>query len=213
MMITKPDALVLDMDGTLWDAVDTYTLCWNKAFEEIGDPTVLKREELLALMGKPIDEIMQAITPGMTAEERKEFVARVHDIEVRELPVRGGRLFDGVKEGIEKLSKKYRLFLLSNCEKGELQIFAEFAGIEKRITGCISFGDTHLQKGENMQLLQRQFRLKNPVYIGDTDGDGCQTRLAGWPFIFVRYGFGSTDHFDLAFDSFTELTDYFMTLS
>ena len=32
MIVTKPDALVLDMDGTLWDAVDTYTLCWNKAF-------------------------------------------------------------------------------------------------------------------------------------------------------------------------------------
>ena len=23
MIVTKPDALVLDMDGTLWDAVDT----------------------------------------------------------------------------------------------------------------------------------------------------------------------------------------------
>ena len=61
MIVTKPDALVLDMDGTLWDAVDTYTLCWNKAFEEVGVSTVLRREELLKLMGTPIDEIMRVI--------------------------------------------------------------------------------------------------------------------------------------------------------
>lgn len=213
MMITKPDALVLDMDGTLWDAVDTYTWCWNEAFKEISDPTVLKREDLLKLMGKPIDEIMRNVTSGMTSEEREKFVNRVHEIETRELPVRGGKLFDGVKDGIEKLSKKYRLFLLSNCEKGQLPIFARFAGIENYISGCISFGDTHLQKGENMRLLQQQFQLKNPVYIGDTDGDGVQTRLTGWPFIFVRYGFGSTNNYDLSFDSFSELTDYFMNLS
>ena len=177
MIVTKPDALVLDMDGTLWDAVDTYTLCWNKAFEEVGVSTVLRREELLKLMGTPIDEIMRVITPGMTSEDREKFVARV------------------------------------NCEKGELQIFAKFAEIEEWISGSISFGDTYLQKGENMRLLQQRFQLKSPVYIGDTDGDGVQARLAGWPFVFVRYGFGSTDRFDLAFDSFSELTDYFMNLS
>ena len=186
MIVTKPDALVLDMDGTLWDAVDTYTLCWNKAFEEIGVSTVLRREELLKLMGTPIDEIMRVITPGMTSEDREKFVARVHEIEARELPVRGGKLFDGVKIGIERLSTIYRLFLLSNCEKGELQIFAKFAEIEEWISGSISFGDTYLQKGENMRLLQQRFQLKSPVYIGDTDGDGVQARLAGWPFVFVR---------------------------
>ncbi len=213
MTISKPDALVFDMDGTLWDAVDTYTFCWNKAFEEVGYSTVLEREELLRLMGIPIDEIMQKITPGMSIEERKKFVSRVHEVESRELPVRGGRLFDGVKSGIEKLSRRYKLFLLSNCEKGQLQVFAEYAGIAKWLSGTISFGDTSLQKGENMRLLQQRFQLKNPVYIGDTEGDAIQTRLAGWPFVFVRYGFGSTDNFDLAFGSFAELTDYFMNLS
>ena len=89
----------------------------------------------------------------------------------------------------------------------------KFAEIEEWISGSISFGDTYLQKGENMRLLQQRFQLKSPVYIGDTDGDGVQARLAGWPFVFVRYGFGSTDRFDLAFDSFSELTDYFMNLS
>lgn len=212
MTIEKPDALVLDMDGTLWDAVDTYTWCWNEAFREVGDTTVLKRDELLKLMGTPIDEIMRKITPTMTADERARFVARVHDIEVRELPVQGGKLFAGVKEGVEKLAGKYKLFLLSNCEKGQLGTFAEITGLQKWISGCLSFGDTHLQKGENMRLLQQRFRLKNPVYIGDTDGDCTQAHLAGWPFVFVRYGFGSTDGFDLAFDTFSELTDYFMNL-
>ena len=30
------DALIFDMDGTLWDAVDTYAEIWNMAFEREG---------------------------------------------------------------------------------------------------------------------------------------------------------------------------------
>ncbi len=32
----KPDSLIFDMDGTLWDAVDTYAHSWNVVFSEMG---------------------------------------------------------------------------------------------------------------------------------------------------------------------------------
>jgi len=32
----KPDSLIFDMDGTLWDAVDTYAASWNLVFNELG---------------------------------------------------------------------------------------------------------------------------------------------------------------------------------
>lgn len=32
----KTDSILFDMDGTLWDAIDTYADIWNEAFREIG---------------------------------------------------------------------------------------------------------------------------------------------------------------------------------
>jgi phosphoglycolate phosphatase len=54
--------------------------------------------------------------------------------------------------------------------------------------------------------------LKHPVYVGDTEGDGAQSRLAGIPFVLVTYGFGTTDDHDLKFDDFASLTNYFLSL-
>ena len=34
--------------------------------------------------------------------------------------------------------------------------------------------------------------LKNPVYVGDTQGDYEACQKAGVPFIFAEYGFGAT---------------------
>jgi phosphoglycolate phosphatase len=69
-----------------------------------------------------------------------------------------------------------------------------------------------MPKNHNIKLLIERHNLKNPIYVGDTDGDAEQSRLAGIPFVFVSYGFGETDNHDLRFDSFIEFTKYFMKL-
>jgi phosphoglycolate phosphatase len=38
----KPDSLIFDMDGTLWDAVDTYAHSWNVVFTEMGIDKVIE---------------------------------------------------------------------------------------------------------------------------------------------------------------------------
>lgn len=63
-----------------------------------------------------------------------------------------------------------------------------------------------------MELLKERNNLINPVYIGDTDGDRQESALAGVPFVFVTYGFGETENYNVQFHSFKELTDYFMHL-
>ena len=65
---------------------------------------------------------------------------------------------------------------------------------------------------KNIKMLIDRHQLKSPVYVGDTEGDGEQSRLAGIPFVFVSYGFGETDDHDVRFDSFTDFTKHFMGL-
>ena len=36
--MTQFDSLIFDMDGTLWDAVDSYVAVWDATFAEFGMP-------------------------------------------------------------------------------------------------------------------------------------------------------------------------------
>jgi len=64
----------------------------------------------------------------------------------------------------------------------------------------------------NIQLLIEEYSLKRPIYVGDTEGDSEQSRLAGIPFVFLDFGFGEAAHYALKFNSFPQFTQYFLSL-
>jgi len=101
---------------------------------------------------------------------------------------------------------------VSNCAKGIIKLFIDWAGINEHIIDEIAYGTNYMPKHHNIRQLIDRHNLKDPVYVGDTEGDGEQSRLAGIPFVFVSYGFGETDDHDIRFDSFTAFTAYFMGL-
>jgi phosphoglycolate phosphatase len=48
-------------------------------------------------------------------------------------------------------------------------------------------------------------KLKEAVYVGDTQGDYDATVAAGIPFIYARYGFGQPERYDHAIDQLPDL--------
>lgn len=203
------DALIFDMDGTLWDAVDTYAEIWNMAFERENIERRITRADLLALIGTPIDDIMRHFVP---AERVEHLLKTIAELVITELPRLGGKLYEGVQEGVAELSKHYKLFMLSNCDELELPIFVRYAGIESYITDTIAYGNTRLRKAENMRLLAEKYHLQHPVYVGDTDGDCREAHRAGVPFVWMSYGFGTTDNAQLQFDTFADMTRHFVDM-
>ncbi|HEY2581662.1 MAG TPA: HAD family hydrolase [Mucilaginibacter sp.] len=208
----KPDSLIFDMDGTLWDAADTYTESWNLMFKEMNIDKVMRREELLERIGWEGSKVMQSVFPEYDEGRRNQIYDNIADIRRRLLPENGGILYDGVIDGLKQLATKYQLFILSNCAKGIIRVFIDWAGIDDYITDEIAYGVNSLPKHHNIKLLTDTHKLNNPVYIGDTAGDSEQSRKAGIPFVFVSYGFGTTEDYDLKFDDFNSLTSYFMAL-
>lgn len=203
------DALIFDMDGTLWDAIDTYAEIWNMAFEQEGVSRHITRNDLLSLIGTPIDDIMRHFVP---AEQVEHLLHTIGKLVVTELPRLGGILYEGVQEGIARLSQHYKLFMLSNCDELELPIFVRYAGIENYITDTIAYGNTGLPKAENMRILMEKHNLQHPVYVGDTAGDCREAHRANVPFVWMSYGFGTTDKAQLQFDKFADLVQHFVAL-
>jgi phosphoglycolate phosphatase len=210
--VQKPDSLIFDMDGTLWDAVDTYTGSWNLMFKKLNLGRTIQREQLLERIGWEGAKVMAVTLPEFDEEQRTEIYEEVNMLRRQLLAQNGGILYDGVMEGLQQLATKYRLFILSNCGAGIIRVFIDWAGIDALITDEIAYGVNKMPKHHNIKLLVDNHQLKAPVYIGDTAGDGEQSRKAGVPFVFVSYGFGTTDVYDLKFDDFNALTSYFMGL-
>ena len=210
--IQKPDSLILDMDGTLWDNVNTYVLAWNAALKELGHSVQVTRESLMGLMGKEARQLLNALIPNVP-EENQDLLFDEVIVQYQQLiPTMQPYIYPGVMEGLQQLHTKYKLLLLSNCEEGGLVNLINPTKTTHLFLDYMEHGQNNMPKSHNLKLLKERHNLTNPVYIGDTEGDSHESSLAGVPFVFVTYGFGTTENYHLKFDTFSELTDYFMNL-
>lgn len=208
----KPDSLIFDLDGTLWDALDTYLASWNEGAKIEKLNRTFTRDDLHYVMGWERSKVLDHLFPGVEKNRQEEIYLTINECRFRLMPQLGGVLYEGVREGLIKLSEKYKLFIVSNCPANLIVEFMKWADLEKYITDEMAHGVNSMPKHHNIKLLVDKHKLNNPVYIGDTEGDCQETRKAGMPFVLLTYGFGTTQDFDLKFDDFISFTDYFINL-
>ncbi|MDD4778092.1 MAG: HAD hydrolase-like protein [Fermentimonas sp.] len=209
----KPDGLILDMDGTLWDNVDTYAKAWTEGFKKCGENNTISREDIIGLMGKEARVMLNTLIPEWTDEMHDTLFEAVIDSYQELVPTMKPVIYEGVIEGMERLAKDYKLFLLSNCEKDGLVNFMNHTKTNHLIIDYMEHGMNLKPKHHNMQLLIDKHDLKSPVYVGDTDSDSVESAKAGVPFVFMTYGFGNTENYSLKFDTFNDLTEYYVNLA
>jgi phosphoglycolate phosphatase len=206
----KPDSLIFDMDGTLWDASETYVSAWNEGFKTMRIDRSFSRGDLDYMMGWDRRRVLEHTFPDYPEDQQEHIYETIVAAQDRLLPEIGGVLYEGVAAGLAQLATKYKLFVLSNCPKNTINQFLTYTGLAAYITDHIAHGDNNKPKHDNLKLLQNKHQLQNPVYVGDTESDQVQSDLAGVPFVLVDYGFGHTNKYAKKFSSFTQLTDYFM---
>ena len=102
----------------------------------------------------------------------------------------GCRLYDGLRETLEALGREYPLFIVSNCEKGYIELFTGFSGTGELFTDWLCYGDTLEEKDRTIRIMMDRHRLEKPVYVGDILKDALSSRRAGVGFIWASYGFG-----------------------
>ncbi len=204
------DSIIFDLDGTIWDPIESVLEAWNKAITENSNLNKeLTRKHLEGTMGLQMKEIGKKLFPELSEEEREQFLKDLSKYEIPHLTNHGGILYTKVEDVLLQLSMKYKLFIVSNCQAGYIEAFYEYHELDKYFIDYENPGRTGLSKGENIKLIIERNNLKAPVYIGDTEGDRQAAKEAGIPFVYARYGFGKVDEYGKVIESFDELLKLF----
>lgn len=206
------DSILFDLDGTLWNAVPEVAKSWTLGLKQLGiNRPPITAEELFPCMGLLLPDIVDRLVPGLDREGQDRVIAHCCKVENDYLARHGAALYPGEEEVLAALSKKYSLFVVSNCEKGYIEAYFAGTGMGKYFVGFESAGNTGLTKAENIALVVKRHGLKKPVYVGDTALDYASAQAAGVPFIHAAYGFGKVDNVP-AIRSFGELAGLLDTL-
>ncbi|HEX2937856.1 MAG TPA: HAD family hydrolase [Ruminiclostridium sp.] len=204
------DALIFDMDGTLWDSSETVAASWNDVlagYEEIKEPVTA--QTLKSLMGKHLLQIGRELFPDMDEEKRDKMMHECCDHENEVLKQRGGILFDGLEETLKNLQAHTKLYIVSNCQRGYIESFFEYHKLGNYFNDFECAGMSGKNKGDNIIEIINRNKMKSAYYVGDTQIDYEATRKACIPFIYASYGFGDVSNYEYKINSITDLSTMF----
>jgi phosphoglycolate phosphatase len=203
----KFDSIIFDLDGTLWDSSNNVALAWQQAIEQVDYvDEVMTVEKVRSITGLAYNVIFDRLFPHLDTEKRTDLMAICAKVELEILHTKGGELYPSLDETLSYLASKYKLFIVSNCQTGYIEVFLKLSRMGQYFMGHQCYGTKGNPKSENIKDIVNDYKLAAPVYVGDTMGDYDAATKAGVPFIFADYGFGKVEEGQIAtISTFNEL--------
>ncbi|OOZ80155.1 phosphoglycolate phosphatase [Solemya velum gill symbiont] len=218
MAITKPEMILIDVDGTLVDSVPDLAYCVDEMMQQIGRPPH-GSEKVRDWVGNGVERLVRrALVGRLVGEPADEDFEKAYPIFLdlyAENTSKRSSLYDGVAEGLEYMkSAGYRLGCVTNkAEQFTLPLLADL-GIADRFEVTICGDTLAKKKPDPMPLLHAAefFGIEpaNALMLGDSISDIKAARTAGFQIICMSYGYNHGEDIrnydpDLVIDSMVEL--------
>ncbi|MCI2111052.1 MAG: HAD family hydrolase [Bacilli bacterium] len=182
--------LIFDLDGTLWDALKGITIAWNAAMAREGQTYFFTEAIMRNYMGLTPEETGPLAFPNKTLAEQMRLFRSCLKSEIDYLGRHPGVLYPFEKEVLAELGKTYDLYIVSNSDKGYVENYLRACGTGRYFKGHVCAGDTDAPKWRNIRYIMEKNSIERAAYIGDTEKDRRESKVAGIPFIWAAYGFG-----------------------
>ena len=180
--------LVFDWDGTIIDSAATIAECIREASRSLG-LEVPERERARHVIGLGLHDAMRIVVPELPAQRYPEFVAsyREHFLARKD----SMRLFDGMRELLDGLSRKHLLALATGKSRRGLDRDLELHNLGPYFAASRCADETHPKPHPAMlQELMSELKMieTQTLMVGDTSHDLEMARAAGVDALAVTYG-------------------------
>lgn len=199
-------AILFDLDGTLWNATERLAISWNAEIVAAGYPELcVDVPRLQSVQGMTLDAIGERFFPDLTANEREALVNRCEDRAIADLAIHGGALYPCLVETLKHLSSRYLLAVVSNCSDGYIDAFLDAHDLRGLFDDYECAGRTGKPKGDNIALVIERNGVDRALYVGDTILDAQAAKAAGVTFVYARYGFGTVEEYAAVIDVLADI--------
>lgn len=201
-----PDALIFDLDGTLWDTTKACAVAWNRVLARLGIAyRQMTAADVAYVAGRAHAEAIERAFVGLGPADLARIAEETATEDNAEIARRGGNLYPGVGETVRALSARLPLMIVSNCQRGYIELFLEHSGLARHFADLECWGNTGRGKTDNLRSVVERNRLSSPLFVGDTEGDREAAHGCALPFVFASYGFGHVARFEHRIDRFDQL--------
>lgn len=197
---------MFDLDGTLWDTCSACAVGWNNvlrrhaiAFREIT------AQDVRSVAGKSHDVCIRTVFQGVAEADLRVLIDETQAEDIEMIVELGGALYPGVARDLPRLAARYPLFIVSNCQRGYIDMFLDTTGLRGCFRDHECWGNTGLPKPANLRSVIERNRLAAPIFVGDAEGDEQAAQACQVPFIHAAYGFGRSSAPHRTIHSFGEL--------
>jgi phosphoglycolate phosphatase len=202
----RPDALIFDLDGTLWDTCETCAVAWNGELARLGIPyRAMTAADVRAVTGRPHLDGIRAAFPDLDEPDVLRLAEATAIADVAAIARDGGALHRGVAEHVPRLASRVPLFIVSNCQRGYVETFLDTTGLRPHFSDWECWGNTGDGKAANLAAVVARNALRVPLFVGDTEGDREAAETNGIRFVHVGWGFGTVARADHRIDDFAAL--------
>ncbi len=217
-MLSKPEMVLIDVDGTLVDSVPDLAWCVDAMMREIGLP---ERGEAAVRnwVGNGVQRLVErALTNDLNGTPEQALFDKAYPIFLElyaENTSKRSHLYPGVEEGLEFLSSAgYRLGCVTNKAAQFTLPLLKDLGISERFELVVSGDTLPKKKPDPMPLLYAAEQLgaqpKKSLMVGDSISDVKASRAAGFSIVCMSYGYNHGEdirdyHPDAVIDSMAEL--------
>ena len=197
MTLTKPDMVLLDLDGTLVDSVPDIAFCVDAMLERM-DMQPRGEDKIRMWVGNGAERLVhRALCDDLHGTAEPDTFARAYAL-FSELYERNtskrSRLYPGAREGLDYLRRgRLKLGCVTNKRGRFTEPLLKALGILDDFDIVISGDTLPKKKPDPMPLLHASEMLgakpENAMMIGDSVNDIEAARAAGFLVVAVNYGY------------------------
>lgn len=204
MIAHHPQAILLDLDGTLIDTLDEFEHALADMLAELGLPGP-DRTHIAHTIGKGSEHLIRSVLARALQQDGRasheaavqalyapamESYLRAYEAQQHRL----ARLYPGVRDGLQSLHRKgYPMAVVTNKPTRLAQPLLAATGLDAFVAFLYGGDSFARRKPDPLPLHKACERLQVPpaqaLMIGDSANDAAAAHAAGCPVVLMRYGF------------------------